>query len=237
MGSVASVAVGATVRRAAARMAASGGGASGPGDRVLVEDLREARRVEPTANLIVLAVDASGSMGAPQRMEAAKGAVLGLLTDAYRRRDLVGLVAFRGEQAEVLLRPTGSVEVARARLAQLPTGGRTPLAAGITAALELATAPARAGTHRPRLILVTDGRATAGPAGRDPFDAAGEAADAVRRAGVEAVVIDVEGTGATPGRGHLGLARQLAVRMDARHVPLARVDSAGLQSVIAVGTG
>ena len=59
----------------------------------------------------------------------------------------------------------------------------------------------------------------------------------MRRAGVEAVVIDVEGTGTTPGRGHLGLARQLAVRMDARHVPLARVDSAGLQRVIAVGIG
>jgi magnesium chelatase subunit D len=61
-------------------------------------------------------------------MEAAKGAVLGLLTDAYQRRDLVGLVAFRGEEAAVLLRPTGSVEVARARLVALPTGGRTPLA-------------------------------------------------------------------------------------------------------------
>jgi magnesium chelatase subunit D len=176
-------------------------------------------------------------MGAPQRMEAAKGAVLGLLTDAYRHRDLVGLVAFRGEDAVVLLRPTGSVEVARARLAQLPTGGRTPLAAGIVAALELATAPARAGTHRPRLVVVTDGRATTGPAGRDPVDAAYEAADAVRRTGVDAVVIDVEATGTTPGRGQLGLARQLAVRMDARHVPLARVDSAGLQGAIDLGIG
>jgi magnesium chelatase subunit D len=168
-------------------------------------------------------------------MEAAKGAVLGLLTEAYRRRDLVGLVAFRGERADVLLRPTGSVEVARARLAELPTGGRTPLAAGIAAALELATAPARAGTHRPRLVLVTDGRATAGPSGRDPVEAAAEAADAVRRAGVDAVVVDVEGTGTSPGRGHLGLARQLAVRMGARHVPLARIDPGGLQS--AIGTG
>jgi magnesium chelatase subunit D len=125
--------------------------------------------------------------------------------------------------------------VARARLAQLPTGGRTPLAAGIAAALELAIAPARAATHRPRLVVVTDGRATAGPAGRDPVEAAGEAADAVRRAGVDAVVIDVEATGSTPGLGQLGLARQLAVRMDARHVPLDRLDSAGLQGAIGIG--
>ncbi len=234
MGSVASVAVGATARHAAARMAASGGLDAGV-DPVRPEDLREACRVEPTASLIVLAVDASGSMGAPQRMEAAKGAVLGLLTDAYRHRDLVGLVAFRGERAEVILRPTGSVEVARARLAQLPTGGRTPLAAGIATALELATAPARAATHRPRVVLVTDGRATAGPAGRDPVEAAAEAADAVRRAGVDAVVIDVEATGTTPGGGQLGLARELALRMNARHVPLARVDSAGLQGAIGMG--
>ncbi len=166
--------------------------------------------------------------------------MLGLLTDAYRHRDLVGLVAFGGERAQVLLRPTGSVEVARARLAELPTGGRTPLAAGIAAALELATAPARAGTHRPRLVLVTDGRATAGPAGQDPVEAAGQAADAVRRAGVEAVVIDVETTettGSGPGRGQLGLARQLAVRMAARHVPLGRVDPSGLQRAIGVGIG
>ncbi len=237
IGSIASVAVGATARHAAARLAGSGGPEAGRADGVLAEDLREARRVEPTASLIVLAVDASGSMGAPERMEAAKGAVLALLTDAYRHRDLVSLVAFRGEQAEVLLRPTGSVEVARARLAQLPTGGRTPLAAGIVAALELATAPARATTHRPRLVVVTDGRATTGPAGRDPVDAAWDAADAVRRAGVDAVVIDVEGTGTTPGRGRLGLARQLAVRMDARHVPLAQLDSAGLQGAIGVGIG
>ncbi len=237
IGSIASVAVGATARHAAARLAASDGTDAGVVDGVSAEDLREARRVQPTASLIVLAVDASGSMGAPQRMEAAKGAVLGLLTDAYRHRDLVGLVAFRGEQAEVLLRPTGSVEVARARLARLPTGGRTPLAAGIVAALELATAPARAGTHRPRLVVVTDGRATIGPTGRDPVDAAWEAADAVRRAGVDAVVIDVEGTGTTPGRGQLGLARELAVRMDARHVPLARVDPVGLQGAIGLGIG
>src|SRR2546430_560063 len=109
------------------------------GPAVRPEDLREARREQRTGNLLVLAVDASGSMGAPRRMEAVKGAVLGLLVDAYQRRDRVALVAFRGEGAEVLLRATGSVEVARARLAELPTGGRTPLAAGIVAAPALAT--------------------------------------------------------------------------------------------------
>ena len=89
-------------------------------------------REPKTGNLVILAVDTSGSMGADRRIAAAKGAVLGLLTDAYQRRDRVALVAFRGDAAEVVLRPTGSVEIARARLAELPAGGTTPLAAPST---------------------------------------------------------------------------------------------------------
>jgi magnesium chelatase subunit D len=233
-GSPASVAIGATVRQAAARRAAAGATTTAALS-VRPEDVREAVRVDRTANLIVLAVDASGSMGAPQRMEAAKGAVLGLLTDAYQRRDLVGLVAFGGDEARVLLRPTGSVEVARARLVALPTGGRTPLAAGITTALQLVTAPARAQSHRPVLVLVTDGRATSGPGGADPVAAAGSAADEVRRAGVEAIVIDVESTpgpAGVPAAPGLGLARELAARMGGRHVPLAAMTPDGLRHVV-----
>ena len=201
------------------------------------DDLREAVRAHRTASVIVLAVDASGSMGAPQRMEAAKGAVLGLLTDAYQRRDLVGLVTFRGEEAQVLLRPTGSVEVARARLAAMPTGGRTPLAAGIITALGLVTSPARAASHRPVLVLVTDGRATFAASGADPVGAAASAADAVRRAGVDAVVIDVESAGAGPSGAAarapvLGLARDLAARMGGQHVPLPGVTPEGLRQVL-----
>ena len=141
---------------------------------------------------MVLALDASGSMGAEQRMEAAKAAVLGLLLDAYQRRDRVAVVCFRGDGAEVVLRPTGAVEVARARLTDLPTGGRTPLAAGIDAALRVATTAGAAATHRPLLVVVTDGRATAGPPGVDPVEAALAAAERVRRRGVDAVVVDAE---------------------------------------------
>jgi magnesium chelatase subunit D len=226
-GPIGSVAVAATVRRAAARDAAA------PGEPLVrPDDLRQAVRVQRTANLIVLAVDASGSMGAPLRMEAAKGAVLGLLTDAYQHRDLVALVAFGGDDATVLLRPTGSVEVAQARLAQLPTGGRTPLAAGLSTALAVATAPGRAATHRPLLVVITDGRATAGPPGVDPVEAASAAADQARLVGVEAVVIDVEDTGRSTGQPALGLARELAARMGARHLRLAEVTPAAVQLAV-----
>ncbi|MHB1431673.1 MAG: ATP-binding protein, partial [Streptosporangiaceae bacterium] len=93
-------------------------------------DLREPEMEGREGNLVLFVVDASGSMAARSRMGAVKGAVLSLLVDAYQRRDKVGMVTFRGSGAQVLLPPTSSVEAAAARLAALPTGGRTPLAAG-----------------------------------------------------------------------------------------------------------
>jgi magnesium chelatase subunit D len=204
-GPVSSLAVGATVRAAATRGATA----------VELEDVREAVREHKAGNLVVLAVDASGSMGVERRMETVKGAVIGLLLDAYQRRDRVALVTFRGESADVLLRPTGSVEVARARLSDVPTGGRTPLAAGISTALDLALA-AR-GEHRPLLVLVTDGRHTEGP---DPV----EAAALVRRRSVPAVVVDAE-----DARTRLGLARPLAEAMAARYLTLSELTPEALR--------
>jgi magnesium chelatase subunit D len=228
-GPVGSVAVGATVRAAAARRGAPGA------NPALVEaaDVREAVREQRSANLIVIAVDASGSMGAQRRMEAAKGLVMSLLRDAYQRRDLVALVTFRDDEAQVVLRPTGSVEVARARLTDLPTGGRTPLAAGIRTGLEVASAPSRLATHDPLLVVITDARATSGPGGQDPLDAAASAAEQVRRSGVASVVIDVEEAGPAQGGSYrLGLASGLAERMGARYVRMDDLDAARVDEVV-----
>jgi magnesium chelatase subunit D len=244
-GAVSSVAVGATVLRAAGRAAADGGagtgGRAGAGGRAVGEarprgalvapaDLREAVYEQKTASLIVLAVDASGSMGADRRMESAKGAVLGLLRDAYQRRDLVSMVTFRGEEAQVVLRPTASVEVARARLAELPTGGRTPLAAGLRAALGVATSPGRSATHSPLLVVITDARATSAPPGAEPVEAAVSAAAEIRRAGMPAVVIDVEPAAGAAHR--LGLAAELASAMGAEYVALEELSPAAVERVV-----
>jgi magnesium chelatase subunit D len=174
--------------------------------------LRAAVREAKAGNLVVLAIDTSGSMGASRRIEAATGACLGLLVDAYQRRDRVAVVTFRGDDAQVVLRPTGSIEVAKQRLASVTTGGPTPLAAGIDAALQVAmTAKEEA-----LVVVVSDGRATAAADDLDPVAAAMDAAARVRRAGIPAVVVDAE-----EGPTVLGLARQLAGAMGARHVPLA----------------
>jgi magnesium chelatase subunit D len=192
--------------------------------RIEPGDLREARREARTGNLLVLAVDASGSMGADRRMAAVKGALLGLLVDAYQRRDRVALVTFGGYGARVVLRPTGSVEIARSRLEDLPTGGETPLGEGITTAVDLA-ARAASPTLRPILVVVTDGRATAGP---EPFATALTAAGIVARRRLPAVVVDVE----APGHARLGLAERLASAMDARHLPLSDMRAERLEAAL-----
>jgi len=163
-------------------------------------DLREPVCEGRESNLVLFCVDASGSMAAHQRMRAVKGAVLSLLGDAYQRRDKVGLVSFRGTVATVLLAPTSSIEVAAARLDALPTGGRTPLSAGLLRSADvLRVEKLRDPRRRPLLVVVTDGRHTSGA---DPVCVA----PLLR--GVATVVVDCES-----GPVRLGLAPRLAAAL------------------------
>jgi magnesium chelatase subunit D len=200
----------------------------GPGDDGLVDvaDLQEVVAERRQSHLIVLCVDASGSMGAEQRAAAARGAVLRLLTDAYQRRDRVAVVSFSGSGAQLVLRPTGSIEVARTRLASVPTGGRTPLAEAVLSALDVCLGPSTRG-YSPVLVVVSDGRATSAPDGLDPVEAALAAADRVARAGVPALVVDVESS-ATP----LRLGEALAERMGARYLRLDAVTDEGIDHAV-----
>lgn len=181
------------------------------------QDLRRSLRVGPEGNLVVFVVDASGSMGAAARVAQVKTAVVSLLLDAYQRRDRVAVIAFGGAGARVVLPPTSSVERAQRELADLPTGGRTPLAEALTLADDLvATAHTRDAQRRPLLVLLTDGRASAGP---DALARSRAAADALAHRRVPAVVIDCERR-----RGlRLGLARDLARRLDAQYLDLPEV--------------
>ncbi|MET9808552.1 putative cobaltochelatase [Streptomyces halstedii] len=220
----------ATVQAAAPHQRARG--RSGRGLVVRRDDLRQATREGREGNLVLFVVDASGSMAARQRMGAVKGAVLSLLLDAYQRRDKVGLVTFRGKEAEVALPPTSSVDAAAARLESLPTGGRTPLAAGLLKAHDvLRVERMRDPSRRPLLVVVTDGRATGGP---DPVALAARAGRLHAAEGTASVVVDCE-TGVV----RLGLAAQLARELGGGAVTLdeLRADSiAGLvRDVTAAG--
>ncbi|MGW3194997.1 putative cobaltochelatase [Streptomyces sp. NPDC001118] len=212
----------ATVQAAAPHQRARG--RSGPGLVIRRDDLRQATREGREGNLVLFVVDASGSMAARQRMSAVKGAVLSLLLDAYQRRDKVGLVTFRGSGAEVALPPTSSVDAAAVRLESLPTGGRTPLAAGLLKAHEvLRVEGLRDPARRALVVVVTDGRATGGP---EPVALAGRAARLFAAGQVASVVVDCES-----GPVRLGLAGQLAGELGGTAVTLdeLRADSiAGL---------
>ena len=181
---------------------------------VHARDLREAVKVGREANLVLFVVDASGSMAARQRMTIVKTAVLSLLRDAYQRRDKVGMITFRGTEATTVLEPTASHEVGVLRLAELRTGGRTPLAAGLRqAARTLHGEKRRDARRRPLLVVVTDGRATSGP---DPLTVA------PALAGIPAVVVDCES-----GPVRLGLAQRLARALSADCVPLSALSTLG----------
>ncbi|MEU0269631.1 VWA domain-containing protein [Nocardioides sp. NPDC006303] len=198
-----------------------------------IEDLRTAVREGREANLVLFCVDASGSMAARKRMAQVKAAVLSLLLDAYRRRDKVGMITFRGESAELVLPPTGSVDLAAARLDEVPAGGRTPLAEGLLeAARVLQREHLRDPDLRPLLVVVTDGRANSKTHGKEAVRRSQQAAAYVAGLGVTTVVIDSES-----GPMRLGLARQLAEHLGAEHVPVAEVSAEALTSTVHGFTG
>ena len=177
------------------------------------DDVRLAIREGREGNLVIFVVDASGSMAARDRMAAVSGATLSLLRDAYQRRDKVAVITFRGQEARLLLPPTSSAHIAGRRLARFDTGGRTPLAEGLLAARELVIRErTRDRARRPLVVVLTDGRATAGP---DPLHRSRIAAARLVTEGAAAVVVDCETSYV-----RLGLATQLAGQLGAPVVRL-----------------
>jgi Mg-chelatase subunit ChlD len=156
-------------------------------------DLKAKVRVRKAANLILFVVDASWSMAVAERMSATKGAILSLLTDAYQRRDRVGLVVFQKDRALTVLPPTNSVMLAQRALADIPVGGKTPLSAGLMLAFE--TFQQEKISHPdvlPLMILLTDGAGNVSVGGLPPQEEAHQVADQIRLTGIRAVVINME---------------------------------------------
>jgi magnesium chelatase subunit D len=204
-------------------------GRTGAGLVLRPADLRRAEREGREGNLVLFAVDASGSMAARQRMSAVSGAVLSLLRDAYQRRDKVGLVTFRAGGAELVLPPTSSVPAAQVRLAGMRTGGRTPLADGLLRARAvLRVERLRDPRRRALLVLLTDGRATvAARPGGDPVSDACRAAALLAADSVATVVVDCES-----GPVRLGLAARVAEAADGPVLGLAELSADQVAGVV-----
>jgi magnesium chelatase subunit D len=170
------------------------------------DHLREHVRAGREGALLCLVVDASGSMGARRRLARVKGALIALLRDAYARRDRVAIVAFRDDDAHLLVAPGAPLERAAAAIRDLPTGGRTPLAAGLAAAERVVRREAlREPDRRAIAVVLTDGRVD------DTGGAAARAAAALGRAAAAVHVVDTE-----DGPVRLGLARALAAAAGAQ---------------------
>jgi magnesium chelatase subunit D len=173
-------------------------------------DLHRKIRVRKAANLILFVVDASWSMAVAERMSATKGAILSLLTDAYQRRDRVGLIVFQKDRALSVLPPTNSVQLAQKKLADIPVGGKTPLSAGLTMALEVFLKEQISHPDvMPMLILLTDGAGNVSMGNLPPQEEAHMVADKIRQEGIRSIVINMEHAAFDQG-----LARDLAERLD-----------------------
>jgi magnesium chelatase subunit D len=195
--------------------------------KITKNDLHQQIRIGESANLILFVVDASGSMAAQRRMEAVKGAVLTLLTDAYQQRDQVAVISFRGESASVLLPPTRSVDLAEQQLRELPTGGRTPLPDALCLTLETLR-QARANNLPPLLVLLTDGKANVSlDDGGDPWQQSLGMAELLAGQGIAALVLDTE-----TGYLRLGRARQLAQALGAECLALEELSAENLALTI-----
>jgi len=191
------------------------------------DDLRIRRFEEKSAQVTIFAVDASGSAAAA-RLAEAKGAIELMLAQAYVTRSEVALIAFRGQDAEVLLPPTRSLTRARRALSELPGGGGTPLASGLEMACEVAEA-IRSRGKSPSLVVLTDGRGNIASDGSPGRKQAGEdaerAAKAIAARGFDSLLIDIS---ARPGPE----APALAETMQARFLALPRADAAMLHKAI-----
>ncbi len=196
--------------------------------QLLIEksDLRQKVRETKMGNLIMFVVDASGSMAAEQRMSATKGAVLSLLLDAYRRRDRVGMIAFRKNTAELILPPTNSVELAQKCLTKLPTGGRTPLAHGLKLGLDAVKHSMR-DQDIPLLVLVSDGRANVNLSGGDPVEEAKSIACQIASEGIHSIAVDTERDFIS-----FGLVKQISEAMGGKYLRLEELSAAPLASAI-----
>ncbi|MFP4475677.1 MAG: putative cobaltochelatase [Desulfatibacillaceae bacterium] len=226
----ADLALDATLRAAAPHQAERRG--AGPmAVNIRPQDIRAKVREKRIGNVIVFCVDASGSMGAGKRMAAAKGAVMSLLLSAYRMRDHVALVAFRKSGAELLLPPTNSVSLAARYLETLPTGGRTPLSAGLSKAYEVARNRLfKDPLARPIVIVITDGRSNVALNGdRKPLDeAAAVAARISRDPRMQYVVVDSE----PPGYLAFGMAARISAELGARHYKIEDLAAGDLAAVV-----
>jgi Mg-chelatase subunit ChlD len=174
-------------------------------------DFQRKIRVKKAANLVLFVVDASWSMAVAERMAATKGAILSLLTDAYQRRDRVGLVVFQKDRATLVLPPTNSTQLAQRALVDIPVGGKTPLSAGLFMAYQVIRKERILHTDvMPLIILLTDGAGNVSMSNMPPQEESHRIAERIAADEIRSIVVNMEHVAFDQG-----LAQELANHLDA----------------------
>lgn len=207
---------------------ASASTSSPPAFIVKRQDLHKKVRVKRTSNLVVFLVDASWSMAVAERMAATKGAIMSLLTDAYQRRDRVGLIVFQKNSATLVLPPTSSVELAQKALVNIPVGGKTPLSAGLTLAFNVVLREKRLHPEvLPLMIILTDGAGNVSMGNLPPNIEAYRMANLIRDEHIRSIVINMEHVAFDQG-----LARKLAENLDCACLSLHELKAEALYQTV-----
>lgn len=191
-------------------------------------DFQRKVRIRKAANLVLFLVDASWSMAVAERMAATKGAILSLLTDAYQRRDRVGLIVFQKDRATLVLPPTNSIQLASQALVDIPVGGKTPLSAGLRLAhgvlqREHILHP----DVMPLLIVLTDGAGNVSLTHLPPQVEAHQLAERIADDHIRAVVINMEHSAFDQG-----LAQALADHLNAPCYSLSELKAENLYRAV-----
>jgi len=195
---------------------------------VRASDFQKKIRIKKTANLVLFVVDASWSMAVAERMQATKGAILSLLTDAYQRRDRVGLVVFQKDRATLVLPPTNSVQLAQRALTDIPVGGKTPLSAGLHLTFQVLQREKYLHPDiQPLIILLTDGAGNVSMTGLPPQEEALQLCDLIAREKFRTVVINMEHAAFDQG-----LAQTLADHLEAPCYSLTELKGESLYTTV-----
>jgi magnesium chelatase subunit D len=192
------------------------------------DDFQRKIRVKKTANLVLFVVDASWSMAVAERMSATKGAILSLLTDAYQRRDRVGLIVFQKDRATLVLPPTNSIQLAQQALSDIPVGGKTPLSAGLLLTQQVLQKERIIHPDvRPLVILLTDGAGNVSLTNLSPQDEAHRLAEQIADEDIHCVVINMEHAAFDQG-----LAQSLAEHLQAPCYSLSEIKAETLYHTV-----
>ncbi|MHA4989144.1 VWA domain-containing protein [Cetobacterium somerae] len=188
------------------------------------EHIREKVREKRIGTSILFVVDASGSMGAHERMKDVKGAIFSLLKDAYEKRDRIGLVAFRKDSAEELLPMTRSIELANKKLKDLPVGGKTPLHKGLEKSYTILQNEKKKNKNViPVLVLVTDGKISVKENSENVFTNLLKFCEHIREAKIKVIVVDSE-----KGRIKLNMAKEISEKLGGKYY---RLEDLKIQSI------